>query len=226
MRLFGLGILVLGPMTVGPVGADTLFLQNGKTLKIQTLTCDEKTCVAGLPGGEVEVRATDILRLEPDDDVESEPASAPARGSEGPASSRARSIEDLVAEAARRYSLPRSLVRAVAKAESALDPNAISSKGAQGVMQLMPGTARDLGVQNSFDPGENIDAGARLLRLLLEKYQGRVAEALAAYNAGAGTVAKYKGVPPYRETRGYIRTVVKDFQKDETQGAAAPEKKR
>ncbi len=117
-------------------------------------------------------------------------------------------------------------MRAVAKAESALDPHAISSKGAQGVMQLMPGTARDLGVQNSFDPGENIDAGARLLRLLLEKYQGRVAEALAAYNAGAGTVAKYKGVPPYRETRGYIRTVVKDFQKDETKGAAAPEKKR
>jgi hypothetical protein len=226
MRLLGTCILVLGSLSVSAARADTLFLRTGKTLKIDVLSCDEKTCVANLPGGEVEVRPFDILRVEPDEEVDSEPATMTAHGTEGPALSRARSIEGMVAEAARRYSLPRSLVRAVAQAESALDPNARSPKGAQGVMQLMPGTARDLGVRNTLDPGENIDAGARLLRQLLEKYQGRVAEALAAYNAGAAAVAKYNGVPPYRETRGYIRKVVKDFEKGETKGAAAPEKKK
>ena len=118
--------------------------------------------------------------------------------------------------------LPRSLVRAVARAESAIEPAAVSPKGAQGVMQLMPGTAKELGVQNAFDAAENIDAGARLLRQLLEKYDGRVAEALAAYNAGPGAVARHKGVPPYRETRGYIRKVVKDFEKAEKKAPPKP----
>jgi soluble lytic murein transglycosylase-like protein len=132
----------------------------------------------------------------------------------------------MVADAARKYALPRSLVRAVARAESDFDAAAISPRGAQGVMQLMPGTARDLGVQNALDPAENIDAGARLLRRLLEVYEGRVAEALAAYNAGPGAVARHQGVPPYRETRGYIRKVVKEFEKAERKRPLSAGKKR
>jgi len=214
-----------GLVLTGTVSADTLFLGSGKTLKIDALSCNPSTCVATLSGGDVEIRAADVLRVEPDEQVDVEPVTAfPAPKSAD--SKASRSIEELVLNAAHKYALPRSLVRAVARAESALDPTAVSSKGAQGVMQLMPDTARELGVRNAFDPAENIDAGARLLRQLLEKYEGRVAEALAAYNAGAGAVARHKGVPPYRETRGYIRKVVKDFEKAEKPKAAADSEKK
>ena len=206
--------------------ADTLFLATGKTLKIDALSCDGKACIATLAGGDIEVRPRDVLRVDPDEEVDLEPAPASpvARAPSGNAGDR--TIEEIVADAAHKYGLPRSLVRAVARAESALNPFAVSSKGAQGLMQLMPGTARELGVQNPFDPTQNIAGGARLLRQLLEKYEGRVAEALAAYNAGVGAVSKHKGVPPYSETRGYIRKVVKDFEKAEKASPApAPEKK-
>ncbi|MEO8362724.1 MAG: lytic transglycosylase domain-containing protein, partial [Vicinamibacteria bacterium] len=200
--------------------ADTLFLSSGKTLKIDALTCGGATCIATLQGGDAEIRAVDVLKVEPDEVVDVEPlAASPATVAPSTAPPSLRSIEDIVAEASHKYGLPRSLVRAVAKAESALNPSAVSSKGAQGVMQLMPGTARELGVRNSFDAAENIDAGARLLRQLLERYEGRVAEALAAYNAGPGAVARHNGVPPYRETRSYIRRIVKDFEKAEKAAA-------
>jgi soluble lytic murein transglycosylase-like protein len=189
--------------------ADTLFLRSGKTLKIEALSCRESTCVASLAGGDVELRAADVMKVEPDEEVE---APAPEAQGAAPSAPAPRSLEQMVSDAARRYALPASLVRAVAKAESSFDPRAVSPKGAQGVMQLMPGTARELGVRDAFDPAENIDAGARLLRRLLEKYEGRLGEALAAYNAGAGAVAKHKGVPPYRETRAYVRKVVKDYE--------------
>ena len=220
--------MLIGVLSPVAAPADTLYLRAGKALKIEALSCDASTCVATLKGGDVEVRATDVERVEPDEEVDAEPA-APAASATGAADSIAtRTMEQMVGDAARKYALPRSLVRAVARAESALNPAAVSPRGARGVMQLMPDTARELGVDNPFDPAQNIDAGARLLRQLLEKYDGRVAEALAAYNAGAGAVSKHNGVPPYRETRGYIRKVVRDFEKAEQQGAAgrATEKKQ
>lgn len=219
-----LPLVLVFALSAGAVSADTLYLKTGKALKIEALRCDRATCVAAVRGGEVEVRASDVARVEPDEETDAEPANAPSALPVDPA---ARTIEQMVEDAARAYALPRSLVRAVARAESAFDPLAVSPRGAQGVMQLMPSTARDLGVDDALNPAQNIDAGARLLRQLLEKYDGRVAEALAAYNAGAGAVARYRGVPPYRETRGYIRKVVGDFEKAEKQGAAprAPEKK-
>lgn len=219
MRAAFLAAVVIWGANPGAASADTLYLRAGKTLKIEALSCDGSACVATVRGGGVEVRAIDVARVEADEEVDAEPATAPAAPG-GAVDSAPRTIEQMVGEAARRYALPRSLVRAVARAESALNPAAVSPKGAQGVMQLMPGTARDLGVENAFDPAQNIDAGARLLRQLLERYEGRVAEALAAYNAGPGAVAKHGGVPPYRETRGYIRKVVKDYEKAEQ--AAAP----
>jgi soluble lytic murein transglycosylase-like protein len=212
-----LAVLLVLTFATGPASADTLFLKTGKTLKIEALSCDAKACVASIKGGEVELRAIDVERVEPDEPVDVEPlALVPPRAD---ALAR-RTIEDLVADAAHRYALPRSLVRAVARCESGLDPKAVSPKGAIGVMQLMPGTAKELGVANAFDPAQNVDAGAKLLRQLLEEYGGRVAEALAAYNAGRGTVAKHNGIPPYPETRGYIRRVVADFEKAEIRDAA------
>lgn len=227
MRFSGFWLVFLALLSVGSAAADSLFLRAGKILKIESLSCDARVCVAAVTGGEIEVRAGDVLRVEPDEEVDSETAAIPTPGPGGTAGERtASSIEAMVTKAAHKYALPPSLVRAVAKAESAFDPAALSPKGAQGVMQLMPGTARELGVRNAFDPAENIDAGARLLRRLLEKYEGRVAEALAAYNAGPGAVARHKGVPPYRETRGYIRKVVKDFEDGEKKKPESPPEKK
>ena len=107
-----------------------------------------------------------------------------------------------------------ALVNSVMRQESGFHAGAVSPKGAIGLMQLMPGTARDLGA-NAKDPAQNVDAGTRYLTALLKKYEGRddqVIRALAAYNAGPGAVDKYNGVPPYRETRDYVRRIVKNYQ--------------
>jgi soluble lytic murein transglycosylase-like protein len=114
--------------------------------------------------------------------------------------------------------LPESFVRSVMKAESGLHPDVVSPKGAIGLMQLMPQTARELGV-DPVNPQENADGGALYLRELLEKYQNdpnQVLLALAAYNAGPGAVQKYHGVPPYRETREYILRVLKNWDRRDT----------
>lgn len=114
---------------------------------------------------------------------------------------------DLINGAAARTGVPGELLAAVAKQESGFNPRAVSPAGAQGLMQLMPGTARGLGVTNSFDPAQAVDGAARLLRTLLDKF-GSTELALAAYNAGPGAVARYDGIPPYRETQNYVRSIM------------------
>ena len=116
--------------------------------------------------------------------------------------------EPYVQEYSNRQSLRPELVRAVIQVESGYNPRALSPKGAMGLMQLMPETARMLGVQRPYDPEQNIRGGTRYLRLLLDKYEGNEELALAAYNAGSGAVDRYgKTIPPYRETRDYVRKV-------------------
>ena len=115
---------------------------------------------------------------------------------------------------AAQYGLPEKFVSSVARTESAYQINAVSHKGAIGVMQLMPGTAKDLGV-DPHDVRQNIEGGTKLLRDLLVQYQNdpdQVRKALAAYNAGPGAVAKYGGIPPYRETQQYVEKVLKNYQ--------------
>jgi soluble lytic murein transglycosylase-like protein len=119
---------------------------------------------------------------------------------------------ELADQAADKYGLPRWLVRSVMRAESGFQPQAVSPKGAIGLMQLMPGTAQTLGADPK-DPAQNADAGARYLRDLLLKYDGALWHALAAYNAGPGAVAKYRGLPPYAETLRYINRINQDWMK-------------
>ena len=114
---------------------------------------------------------------------------------------------DLFAAASQKYGVPAALLSAVAKQESGYDPNAVSRAGAKGLMQLMPGTARTLGVTNPFDPSQAIDGAARMLRDLTHRF-GSTELALAAYNAGPGAVLKYDGIPPYPETQRYVRNVM------------------
>lgn len=122
-------------------------------------------------------------------------------------------FDHIINSCATEFGVDRSLVKAVIHAESGYNPNAVSSKGAAGLMQLMPGTAQDLKVADSFNPSDNIRGGVRYLRFLLDTFKGNVTLALAAYNAGLSKVAKHGGVPPYEETRNYVSKVL-NYQKN------------
>ena len=121
-------------------------------------------------------------------------------------------FDTVIWKAAVRYRVDYALVKAVIKTESNFNPQAVSRAGAKGLMQLMPGTADALGIDNSFHPEENIQGGVRHLRYLLDLFKGDLHLALAAYNAGEKVVLRYNGIPPYQETRTYIRRVLRCFQ--------------
>ena len=122
-------------------------------------------------------------------------------------------LNQVVSAASGRYRLDPDLVNSVIRAESGFNVRAVSRKGAQGLMQLMPGTASQLGVPNAFDPEANVEGGTKYLRELLERYNFDLVKALAAYNAGPHRVEQYGGVPPYYETRAYVARIVRDFNR-------------
>ena len=165
-------------------------------------------------GGFTEVPASAVAGFEPEDYIPPPappPAAPPAESVPSSPVSRP-DPKVLLHDAAVRYVLPPAFVESVAKVESAFRPDAVSPKGALGVMQLMPATARALAADPA-DAEQNIDAGARLLRELLIKYNGDVVKALAAYNAGSGAVDRYRGLPPYPETQDYVNKVIRQYQK-------------
>ncbi len=205
---------ILLPVLIAAVPAlagEYAVLQNGSRIRADRHDRDGALVRLYTGSGTVELPASAVQGFEEDDYVP--PPRAVQTSSEAPKARH--NPQELLAEAADQAGLPRELVNSVARAESGFNPNAVSSKGALGLMQLMPGTAAALAADPK-DPKQNATAGAMYLRELLEKYRNddhQVSKAIAAYNAGPGAVNKYNGVPPYRETQTYVRRVIKNYSK-------------
>jgi soluble lytic murein transglycosylase-like protein len=207
MRLVGLLALFAALSSAG----EFAILANGARLRADRHEAAEGNKVRLYNGpGFIELDAAQVAAFEHFDDPTPPPAPAPPPAVEAPKP--ALTPAELADAAAARYGIPPALIRSVMAQESANRTDAVSPKGAIGLMQLMPGTARDLGV-NPHDPAENVDGGARLLRDLLVKYDLHLWHALAAYNAGEGAVQKYNGIPPYRETVNYVKRIDKAYTK-------------
>lgn len=130
-----------------------------------------------------------------------------------------KSLDDIFEQAGEKYKVPAQLLKAIGKAESDFRPSVVSRSGAQGIMQLMPATAAELGVKDAFDPEQNIMGGAKYISQLLKKYDGDTSLALAAYNAGMNNVKKYGGIPPFEETQNYVVKVTKYMQQNVSAGS-------
>ena len=211
--------------SVSPAAAELVVLDNGRFFKVARYDLRDDSAVLELrSGGRLELPLDRIERVVDDEVVpeeEQEDLDIPERqtlpvyyaeGQDAPDGPWSRQIF----ETAKRHYVNPAVVTAVVRAESAFDPRAVSHKGARGLMQLMPATARRFGVgsEDIFDPARNLDAGVRYLRWLLDRFDGELHLALAAYNAGEGTVERYGGVPPYRETRSYIRRIYRSLGLD------------
>ncbi|HVN05602.1 MAG TPA: lytic transglycosylase domain-containing protein [Bryobacteraceae bacterium] len=197
---------VLACSAISATAGEYAVLASGARLHADRHETDGGKVTLYTKAGSTELDASAVVRFEPDDIT---PPQAPAVVA-SPA--KPANLKDLVDNAARKYGLPPAFVRAVVAAESAYHPEAVSPKGAIGLMQLMPGTAHDLGADPK-NTAQNVDAGTRYLRDLLLKYDNHAYSALAAYNAGPGVVDKYHGVPPYRETQNYIWSVLRHWQR-------------
>ena len=200
MRLLLLTLVLLG---LGPLAsAEIALLSSGQTLKLEGHRVEDAMVVLLLRGGgEIGVPASAVRGFVPDEVVEE----IVAPGGDD--------MRELAVAVARKHGLDPDLVLAVVGVESAFRPRAVSSKGAQGLMQLMPRTAASLGVEDAFDPEQNLDGGVRHLGSLLAQYDGDVERALAAYNAGEGAVARHGGIPPFRETREYVKRVLERYER-------------
>lgn len=199
------------------VATDQAILRNGFAIRHErrvVIGANTRLYLGSDNSSYVDVPTAEIDHFEQDVTPPPAPAEAavPATAAATPAAAKPQlSIHDAVTGSSQRYHLDPDLVNSVIRAESGFNPRAVSNKGAQGLMQLMPQTASNLGVSNAFDPQTNVDAGTRYLRELLERYNFDLIKALAAYNAGPQRVEQYGGVPPYRETHAYVRRIIRDF---------------
>jgi soluble lytic murein transglycosylase-like protein len=182
--------------------ADYAVLQSGQRLHITGYESLGETVRLTMQGGTLEIPADSLLRIDPEDTF---PA-VKAKLLDVP-------FANFIADSAQSHGIPAELLASVIAVESNFNPNAVSLKSARGLMQLMPKTATRLGVTNVFDPRQNIDAGTRYLKELLLRYNGDLATTLAAYNAGPDRIGQFRTLPPYRETRDYVRRVTDKFKK-------------
>jgi hypothetical protein len=199
-RTAGAAIVLLAAL-VPAARADYAVLQSGQRIHITSYESLGETIRLTMPGGTLEIPAESLLRIDPEDTflpVKLKLLDVP--------------FANFIAASAQTHGVAPELVASVIAAESNFNPNAVSLKSARGLMQLMPETAARFGVTNVFDPRQNIDAGTRYLKELLQRYNGDLALTLAAYNAGPDRVGQFQTVPPYRETRNYVRRVTEQFR--------------
>ena len=205
-KLLQLGI-VLTAIGLPLYGAEMANLRNGFSIRHQhheTAGDITRLYMSEAPdSGYIDVPSADIESFEP----------APPDPQEATIQAGRTDLHSIVNGASERNQVDADFIASVIRAESGNNPRAVSPKGAQGLMQLMPQTANRLGVKNSFDPAENVDGGVRYLRDLLLLYNNDMIKALAAYNAGPQRVQQYKGLPPYRETHAYVARVIKDYNR-------------
>ncbi|MEW6323234.1 MAG: lytic transglycosylase domain-containing protein [Acidobacteriota bacterium] len=204
-------LVVLG--AVSPAAADLVVLRSGAVVSVRGHRVDgDRITVFLRGGGEAAFDRALVARIAPDEVPEPEPSAARAAGEaarrDGPFVPSARSVPyaSLIADTASAHGVDAALVHAVIEAESGYDPRARSAKGARGLMQLMPATAREYTRGNIYDPATNVDAGVRHLRGLLDRLD--LPLALAAYNAGERAVRRHQGIPPYPETEQYVRRIL------------------
>lgn len=218
--------LLLALLPASPVAAELVVMEDGRFLKASAYEVrGDRVRVELFHGGVLTLPMTRVSRIVDDEVIPEPPAAAVpdelvpplvAWEFEDTAPIPATPYGAQIFLAARKQGVNPELVAALVRAESAFDARAVSHKGAGGLMQLMPATARRFGLSDAerFEPARNLEAGTRYLRWLLEHFEGDVPLALAAYNAGEGTVARYGGVPPYRETRNYIRRIFRHLGLD------------
>lgn len=199
--------------TALPASAEIVFLTSGRTLSVKSHRVDGESIILTLrAGGDVTCDKTLISKIEADEAPYPEPPPPPAPVADGAEQDDQSVLEttpygEIIASMSMAHGVDPMLVRALIEVESGYKPKARSRKGAMGLMQLMPSTAREYKVRNPFDPKTNIEAGIKHLKSLIDKFGG-IPNALAAYNAGSGAVEKFNGVPPYRETRNYVTRIL------------------
>ncbi len=208
-------------ITCSAVAGEYVVLSSGFRIHADSHTVDGKVMHLETSRGAIEIPANSVAAIEQEEYTPPPEASKTAAASAQAPSDL--SPQELITRAAIQAGLPQELVHSIARAESAYHINAVSPKGAIGLMQLMPSTAAELNA-NPFDPAENADAGARYLRELLLKYESdphQVLKAIAAYNAGPAAVDKYKGIPPYAETIEYVKRVLKEYERQQKKPSPA-----
>jgi soluble lytic murein transglycosylase-like protein len=237
-------VLFVISVSVCAQAADLAVLRNGNSIRHehrQVVGQITRLYLSDAASGYIEIPTDQILRFEHDTapaPVLSKPQlpapqSAPSqlgvvnpKTSVPPRSLNRADLDQMIGGAGDRHQIDPDFINSVIRAESGFKPRAVSKKGAQGLMQLMPQTASQLGVANPFDPNANVEGGTKYLRELLEKYHFDVVKALAAYNAGPKRVDRYRGVPPYYETQAYIARIIKDFNRQKLAQNPALAKKK
>jgi len=203
-------LLSLMALAAPALRAEYVVLRSGLRLRVTGYQLVGENYLLQMTGGKVAIAAKEVVAIEPEDTF-----GPPATVQADPQPL----YRDLVEAAAKRYNMDADLITSVIAVESNFDPKAVSRKNARGLMQLLPETAAKLGVKNIDDPAENIDAGTRYLRDLLQKYKNDLALALAAYNAGPDKIELYGRVPPFAETISYVRRVKSGYEKSKTKAS-------